>query len=238
MFAMGDSQFTDGAPVDQPHILFVGSQFVFPDLILRLVRNEFRGLGVARREALEIDRMPAPSGLRLVVFEDTFARELEQRFEALRAALPGVPIALAYRDKRVALRLLGLQQAEGRLDGLRFLPINAPIAALVPMLQLLLAGDFVVPGELVLGADAEHRPPPTPAPAVLELLTQRELEVLDLVAQGRRNKTIASELGVSEHTVKLHIHHIISKIQVGNRTEATMWYLAQGKAERGRREGS
>lgn len=58
-------------------------------------------------------------------------------------------------------------------------------------------------------------------------LTPREREVLELVSQGCRNKIIAHELGVSEHTVKLHIHHIITKIGVRNRTAAATWYLSR-----------
>ena len=52
-------------------------------------------------------------------------------------------------------------------------------------------------------------------------LTQRELEVLQLIATGRQNKQIAAELYVSLNTVKKHITHIFEKLAVGNRTAAT-----------------
>ena len=41
---------------------------------------------------------------------------------------------------------------------------------------------------------------------------------------------MAAELGLSEHTVKLHIHHLINKLGVSNRTGAAIWFLAQGEA--------
>jgi DNA-binding NarL/FixJ family response regulator len=56
-------------------------------------------------------------------------------------------------------------------------------------------------------------------PAV-EPLTPRELEILEALAQGKANKTIALELGVTERTVKFHVSSILAKLGAGNRTEA------------------
>jgi len=62
---------------------------------------------------------------------------------------------------------------------------------------------------------------PTPAVAALiEPLTDRELEVLRLLAAGRRNRDIAAELVVTLETVKKHISHIFDKLGAANRTEA------------------
>jgi DNA-binding NarL/FixJ family response regulator len=56
--------------------------------------------------------------------------------------------------------------------------------------------------------------------AALEPLTQREQEVLELLALGLANKGIARRLGISEHTVKFHVGSILAKLEVGSRTEA------------------
>ncbi|HWQ14210.1 MAG TPA: response regulator transcription factor [Roseiflexaceae bacterium] len=56
--------------------------------------------------------------------------------------------------------------------------------------------------------------------ALAESLTERELEVLQLLARGRQNKEIAGELSISERTVKFHVSAILAKLGVGNRTEA------------------
>lgn len=55
-----------------------------------------------------------------------------------------------------------------------------------------------------------------------EALTPRELEVLDLVADGLSNKEIARRLGISEHTVKFHVNTIMSKLGARSRTEAAV----------------
>jgi DNA-binding NarL/FixJ family response regulator len=51
-------------------------------------------------------------------------------------------------------------------------------------------------------------------------LTQRQLEVLDLIAQGHPNKVIADYLDISEQTVKIHINQIFKELRVFNRTQA------------------
>ena len=53
-----------------------------------------------------------------------------------------------------------------------------------------------------------------------EPLTDRELEVLQVLAQGKSNKEIAAALGVTERTVKFHVSSILGKLDAGNRTEA------------------
>jgi DNA-binding NarL/FixJ family response regulator len=57
-------------------------------------------------------------------------------------------------------------------------------------------------------------------PGLVEPLTPREEEVLQLLAQGKTNKEIASELVITERTVKFHVSSILRKMDRGNRTEA------------------
>lgn len=55
-------------------------------------------------------------------------------------------------------------------------------------------------------------------------LTEREMQILAMVARGLQNKLIAAALGLSEHTVKIHLHNIITKLGTHNRTEAAAVY--------------
>lgn len=59
-------------------------------------------------------------------------------------------------------------------------------------------------------------------------LSQREREILTLVAQGLTNREIAQELSISPNTVKVHISNIFSKTGVASRTEATLYAMEQG----------
>lgn len=66
----------------------------------------------------------------------------------------------------------------------------------------------------------------------LDDLSERETEVLGLVAQGLTNMQIAQRINVSENTVKFHLQNIYQKLNVNNRTEATGIYykLSQGRS--------
>jgi NarL family two-component system response regulator LiaR len=74
-------------------------------------------------------------------------------------------------------------------------------------------------------------PAPTPAAAVeQDSLTERELDVARLVAQGRSNREIAAELVISEKTVKTHISHILDKLGLDDRTQLAIHAIRQGWA--------
>jgi DNA-binding NarL/FixJ family response regulator len=62
----------------------------------------------------------------------------------------------------------------------------------------------------------------------VEKLTERELEVLALVAKGYTNKAIGVQLGISDRTVQGHLAHIFAKLQSGSRTEAVMRAVSLG----------
>jgi DNA-binding NarL/FixJ family response regulator len=64
--------------------------------------------------------------------------------------------------------------------------------------------------------------------ALIEPLSERELDVLRLMTRGRSNKQIAAELSISEHTVKFHIRAILGKLGAANRTAAVTLALQKG----------
>ncbi len=59
-------------------------------------------------------------------------------------------------------------------------------------------------------------------------LSEREVEILELVSQGKSNKEIAAELFISVNTVKVHLANIFTKIDVSSRTEATLYAIEHG----------
>jgi len=70
--------------------------------------------------------------------------------------------------------------------------------------------------------------PDTNGQAVLHTLTEREKEVLQLVAQGQTNQEIANQLGIEERTVRVHVTHILQKLELDNRTQAALYALRHG----------
>lgn len=67
--------------------------------------------------------------------------------------------------------------------------------------------------------------PPTPEP-----LTEREVEVLQLVARGRSNREIAGKLTISEATARTHVSNILHKLHLASRTQAALYALREGLA--------
>ncbi|TXK43819.1 response regulator transcription factor [Nonomuraea sp. C10] len=61
-------------------------------------------------------------------------------------------------------------------------------------------------------------------------MTQREVEVLGLIAQGRSNAEIAGQLHISEATVKTHINNLFAKTRVRDRAQAVTYAFRQGLA--------
>jgi DNA-binding NarL/FixJ family response regulator len=98
---------------------------------------------------------------------------------------------------------------------------DASAAAIVAAAASVAAGHVVLDRDL---AD-DLLLPPAPAPAaapLVEPLTAREVEVLQLLAEGMTNRAIAQQLAISEHTVKFHVNAILGKLDAQSRADAVM----------------
>ena len=84
-------------------------------------------------------------------------------------------------------------------------------------------GSYVSPslaGRLLM--EMKTKASATPAPSPLESLTDREEDILRLVAAGKSNKEVGRDLGLQEKTVKHYMTSILQKLRVRNRTEAAL----------------
>jgi DNA-binding NarL/FixJ family response regulator len=141
--------------------------------------------------------------------------------------MSGFDLIKKIRDKSPNARIVVLSSHEGDVDIQRALESGAQGYAVKGIVR----GELL---EIIRSVHAGKRRLPA---AVAQKLTEhmgdepispRELEVLSLMAAGKRNKEIAGDLSIAEDTVKMHVRNILSKLQVNDRTEAVTIALRRG----------
>ena len=102
--------------------------------------------------------------------------------------------------------------------------------ALLESLNLVMLGEKVFPSQLAAMLTGEMMARNSVRCAAFhdDLLSERELDIVQLLANGMPNKVIARDLEISEATVKVHLKSILKKLNVANRTQAAIWALNNG----------
>lgn len=158
-------------------------------------------------------------GVRSGVLSDAW---LDRQVAWVRANRPDVPMAAIMDPEAVSAAVGSARGGPPLLQG--YIPTSSSVDVAAAALHLVAAGGIYIPP-----SDEECRRPDSALSAGLSeqassslkaRLTPRERAVLDLLEQGMANKVIAYRLGTSQSTVKAHVHSIISKLNVRNRTEA------------------
>jgi DNA-binding NarL/FixJ family response regulator len=126
-----------------------------------------------------------------------------------------------------------------RVGASGFLLKDVPPEQLVAGIHAVASGDALLAPSVTRRVIEEfvRRPPDSvrTAPPELEELTARELEVLKLIARGLANAEIATELFVSETTVKTHVAHILMKLRLRDRVQAVVFAYESGLVRLGER---
>ncbi len=151
--------------------------------------------------------------------------------------LDGHGALLRLRERGLSPRVLVLTSVADRRDvapamragAAGFLYKDVDPAALVQAIRA------VHGGQVLLAAEAAEAMLSGPAPAPEAIghvtpLTEREREVLVLIASGRSNREIARELAVAEKTVKTHVSNVLMKLGVQDRTQAALYAVRHGLA--------
>ena len=133
--------------------------------------------------------------------------------------LSGLDVMIAIRSEFPDARVIVLTTFEGDVDVQRALKAGArgyllksmPPQQMLDMIRQVHAGKKCVPAEIA-SALVEHLGD--------EALSQREVEVLQQVATGHRNRDIAAKLFIAEETVKVHMKHIMDKLGANDRTQS------------------
>ena len=145
-------------------------------------------------------------------------------------ALGGIEAIEALRKEFPTARFVILTTAAGDIIALRafkagavgYLLKNLLRTELIDTIRIVHSGRRRIPPDIAREM-AEH--------AADDSLSQRELDVLRAVSQGQANKIIASELGISENTVKNHVNSILSKLDANDRTDAAIIAIRRGYIE-------
>lgn len=117
-----------------------------------------------------------------------------------------------------------------------FLLKTAPPARLIDAVRLVHAGEALLAPSITRRLIATYVRRPLPGhseKAIIEALTEREREVLQLVGQGLSNSEIAAAMTVSETTVKTHVNHIFSKLALRDRVQAVVLAYESGLIQPG-----
>ena len=138
------------------------------------------------------------------------------------------------------LILTTFEQDEYVFEALRagasgFLLKNAPPEELVQAVRIVAAGDALLAPSITRRVieDFTQRSAPPKYERSLELLTERELEVLRLLATGMSNAELAAELFLGEGTIKTHVSHVLSKLGLRDRVQAVVFAYESGLARPG-----
>jgi two-component system nitrate/nitrite response regulator NarL len=167
------------------------------------------------------------------------AQELQPDLILLDNHLPGVrgvDALPSLREAAPAARVLMLTVSEDEQDlgdALRagaagYLLKTIEGDALASAIQRVMRGDHVVADEMTgklvsaLKGGPSAAPAPSPATTLLENLSPRERDILRGIARGASNKEIGRELGIAETTVKIHVQHVLRKLDVSTRVQAAV----------------
>lgn len=139
----------------------------------------------------------------------------------------------AAEDARIVVLGIGSQNDETFLAALEqgasgFIDSTASLDELLTCVRRVAAGDTYIPHTLALRLADEYRARSARRTRDGSELTDRELEVLDLLAQGYSNKAMANELVVSEHTIRAHLRNIMHKLSAENRVQAVARATREG----------
>jgi len=159
--------------------------------------------------ALDKLALESPVDLLMLDLQMPGMSELEGFF-AIRRRYPTLPIVIVsgVNDTRILRTLL-----EGGARG--YIPKFASSELLMDGLRRVLSGEVFIPNALFLPASNPARGDPEGS-----ALTERQLQILPLLADGMPNKRIADALGVTEGTVKQHLKELFKRLSARNRTQA------------------
>lgn len=135
--------------------------------------------------------------------------------QAVQQKYPGLPVViLTGEESRSQMEALLTAGAAG------YIPKSSSAGVMISAIRLVMAGGVYVPSQMLGGSGSPLRGGVALDDATH--LTERQLQVLRLLAAGKSNKLICREMNLGEGTIKVHLSAIFRALNVSNRTEAAM----------------
>ena len=154
--------------------------------------------------------------------------------------MDGVSLITQLRNEGIAIPVVMLTMSDSETDladairaGVRgYLLKDMAPEDVVDSIRRVAAGELVVaPAMTVKMIDLLRGTQPGQEPrSSLKLLTEREREIIQLLARGESNKVIAQHLSISYDTVKQHVRHILTKLNLSSRVKAAVLFAKEGGA--------
>ncbi len=160
----------------------------------------------------------------LVLVDADFSRvDVQSVFTSMKQAWQAAKIVIvtSINDSSAVLSAI-----KSGVDG--YLLKDIEPAQLLQKLKSVMAGDVVIADQISNTLVGALRQDDEPESRQVEQLTRRENQILALIAEGMSNKGIANELNITYGTVKVHVRHLLRKLNLSTRTEAAVWMLQSG----------
>lgn len=220
-------------------LIVAPADFVSESLIFAIER-EFPWIAVEQVANLSEAGAAFGAPVSLILLEAEQLADVSAQAEQLSRFHPAAQMMLIQEDGRQQISIRDVVTARN-IRGV--LPMNLKLDVWLSVVRLVLRGGEYFPlslfepimahgavGTAALEDTGKPRSEPDSFSDDFDELTDRELQILGMVARGLQNKLIAASLGLSEHTVKIHLHNIITKLGAHNRTEAAAIYHGRREA--------
>jgi DNA-binding NarL/FixJ family response regulator len=218
VFAARKNRFSKSVSSEAPTTMVIVEQSAFMrDCLQRCLTDAWQGrtIGYSSISEYKEDLFGGESALVLLSTFSLNQEETARELEGMKGLGSGVQTMVLAKDDDLNCALCALSHgAKG------YISMSAGFDILFQALCFVAAGGTYVPAQCLLEAKMTPTTPIERAPA--NLLTTREMAVVEAIRCGKPNKAIAYELNMCESTVKVHVRHIMKKLNARNRTEVAM----------------
>lgn len=216
-------------------LLFIAPDDTISESLVHAVEREFPWIAAGRVRDLSATWTEFEPSVSLILIDAVFLSEIDSCSAQLARFHPAAMTVVMQDDGRRPLfpdEVFASRVVRG------VLPMNLKLDVWLSVIRLMLRGGEYFPFAMfqsyLNNGPPHHYAKDWKAPIKRQValeeagqLTCRERQILEMASQGLQNKTIASALRLSEHTVKIHMHNIINKLGAHNRTEAAALFRAR-----------